>query len=163
MRREILFEKCEKPTFVDEDGVQYWENKAGVLHRGYYRPAIIDTEYHTAWFIVNGKVVRVINTHSIEEQIQDIMEEFDFDKVWNTMRFLKWEWRGQGIPNIHQLKEAAAGHLRSAAEYFHNSDERADVLVGSGGLEASYSNYGMRLKFVLEDWDTVIDDEFRKY
>ena len=162
MRREILFEKFEKPTFVNEDGVMYWENKSGILHRGYYRPAILDVKFHTAWFIVNGKVVRVENTNSIDEQIQEIIEEFDFDKVWNAMRLLNWTWHGE-IPTINQIKQSARRYLNLVCQDFYNSNEQSELFYGSGGLEASCDNYGMRLKFVLTEWDTKVDDEYSQY
>lgn len=164
MRKEILFEKFESPTFINEEGVMYWENKAGILHRGYYRPAVLDTKFHTAWFIVNGKVIRVENTYSIEEQIREIMEEFDFDNVWNTMNMLHWVWvSSNGVPDINQLKEAANRNLHEAAKHFYNSDEQNEILVGSGGFEATCNNYGMRLRFVLEDWETKVDSDFKRY
>ena len=45
------------------------------------------------------------------QQIENIMEHFDFDRVHTTMKRLKWTWRDNGVPTIPQLKKQARALL----------------------------------------------------
>jgi len=69
---------------------------------------------------------------AVEEQIDDIMDDFDFDKVHKIMEFLNWEWitdeDGTQVPYISDLRKRARSLLRIAAKEggFH----------GSGGFTA---------------------------
>lgn len=156
MRTEILFEKSEKPSEIN-DGVMVWRNKNGQIHRGFFKPAIVNIEDHKAFYYVNGKEVRVENTLSASEQIKNIMKNFDFVYVHKAMVLLDWTWAFKGVPSISELRTSASKYLHEAAECFYNSNEQEEYFVGSGGFTARCDNYGMKLDFVLEEWETTID------
>lgn len=98
-----------------------------------------------------------------EEQFQvlleNVMDNFDFEKVHDVMVEMDWRWIpiGSGelkVPTVFQLKNSARRYLRRAFDGCHT--------VGSGGLEASYhppiddedpAGF-LSLKFILEEWDT---------
>lgn len=69
---------------------------------------------------------------AVEEQIDDIMDEFDFDKVHKIMEFLNWEWWFEGnekrVPEVCELRKKAREHLRHVA--------RCGGTTGSGGFTA---------------------------
>lgn len=90
---------------------------------------------------------------AIQEQIDEIMDTFDFDKVHAWMKHDNWEWHNEGVPDVTALRLHARERLKSAAanegisstggfmaEYEHGTD-------GAGGpfirltLSFGYSTY----------------------
>ena len=100
------------------------------------------------------------NKH-IETMIDDIIENFDFQKCRDVMTFLNWTWfRYEDIPSVDQLKESARDRILSAIEIAtKNRCNKATYFSSSGGLKANvWVNKfghveGLRLEFVLTDWD----------
>ena len=78
---------------------------------------------------------------------ENIMDEFDFDRVHKTMKFLNWEWRNEGVPDIHRIRENARYVMPRAYEV-------KSGMIATGGFEAQVTKHGISLKFVLTDWDT---------
>jgi len=87
----------------------------------------------------------------LHEQIERILDGFDFDRVKRVMEFLEWRWQREryDLPTYNELRKAAKTMLQDVAQ----ESDRAQF---SGGLEAS--NYGgyLSLKFVLAWNDTDI-------
>ena len=52
-----------------------------------------------------------------EEKINEVLEEFDFDKVQKVMNFLKWKWADNNdtmsIPSHYRIIEEAKSLLYS--------------------------------------------------
>jgi hypothetical protein len=101
----------------------------------------------------------------VNQMIDDIMDNFDFDKVQTAMEALDWQWAGKGIPSIKQLKETAVYLLKGAAELrlggFLDSYWEEGIINGTGGFQATaYCDKNktkitaLDLKFVLEHWDS---------
>lgn len=69
----------------------------------------------------------------IEDQdiIDDVMDNFDFNKVADTMEFLKWEWHDVGIPDVRDLKKCVRGLCR---EVLQKLDTNKEMYVGTGGF-----------------------------
>jgi hypothetical protein len=100
-----------------------------------------------------------VTESQFEEILDDVMDQFDFDKVHRVMEFMDWVWvttdgHSTEVPSISRLKQAARKHLRRAFA--------KNITIGSGGLEASYvppapewkgeDPYGLlELRFVLEE------------
>jgi len=78
---------------------------------------------------------------AIQEQIDEIMDSFEFEKVHKIMKVLNWEWHEQGVPDIYLLRTAARKHLKSAAEINGTSS--------SGGLTANYTEHKTWLRLEL--------------
>ena len=70
---------------------------------------------------------------AIQEQIDEIMDSFDFEKAQKIMEFLNWEWNDEGVPDIYSLRTSARKHLKTAAEINGSSS--------SGGLTANYTEH----------------------
>jgi len=68
---------------------------------------------------------------AIQEQIDEIMDSFDFEKVNKIMEAIDWEWNEEGVPDIYSLRTAARKHLKEAAEFKGASS--------SGGFTANYT------------------------
>lgn len=92
----------------------------------------------------------VTNLHKpLDEQIDEIMDWFDFSKVAKTMEALKWEWWWCGIPSEPEIRESARESLHKIAR-----DYRGLELHGcTGGFDYGIDNWGqMYLRFVVSDW-----------
>lgn len=79
--------------------------------------------------------------------VENIMDEFDFDRVHKTMKSLNWEWRDKGVPDITEIRENAIYILNRAYE-------SESGYCATGGFEAKVTKHGVSLKFVVADWDT---------
>jgi hypothetical protein len=67
---------------------------------------------------------------AIQEQIDNIMDSFEFDKVQTVMTALDWKWYlHEDIPGIIEIKQSARKTL--------NSLKNENRMSGSGGFYAT--------------------------
>jgi len=96
-------------------------------------------------------------TEKEEEYIEDIIENFDWARVYKTMEALNWSWYDTvGTPSIGRLVTMAKSHLESACI-------KNLTGVGSGGFEVTRENTEdvttyLELRFVVSSWDTYEDE-----
>lgn len=106
-----------------------------------------------------------LSQHMMEEKmIDEIIQEFDFERCYNAMTALNWQWVGTGIPNIDMLKESAINRLRTAIKGVKDKENRLSAnetySASSGGLKGTawknrYGHVaGIKLEFVLTEWDS---------
>ena len=89
----------------------------------------------------------------VEKRLDDIMDNFDFDRVHKTMELLDWHWatsKDGGVPTVDEIRDVAADILW---ELVNSNNE----FIATGGLEARKdfsdpSNPFIELKFVVEEW-----------
>jgi hypothetical protein len=104
----------------------------------------------------------------VDKMIDDIIENFNFDRVQRTMDFLRWKWVGQYV-TVEMLLEEARRLLKGAAKSrltdFKDEYWEMGVTNGTGGFQAkAYCNeaktkiIALDLKFVLTEWDEQIED-----
>jgi len=104
--------------------------------------------------------------NDLEYMIEDILNEFDFDKVERAMEALNWKWRGE-TPTLYDLREEALRLLRGAAKSrlgdFKDTHHDVAIINACGGFEArAYCNEdktkitGLDLAFVITSWDSSI-------
>ena len=99
-----------------------------------------------------------------EKMIDEIIDNFDFEKCHFVMNKLKWEWAFNGVPTIEDLKRAARQRMEQAIK---GALDKNDILPlnsyyfsSSGGLKATAwrNRYGhleaINLEFVLAEWDS---------
>jgi hypothetical protein len=108
-----------------------------------------------------------IPTDSLSKMIDEIMDEFDFDKVYKAMDALDWKWRGQ-TPSIEDLEKEAERLLRGAAEH-RLSDWKeiyweSPIMNGCGGFEArawcdenKTKITALQLDFVVSSWNSGLE------
>jgi len=99
-----------------------------------------------------------------EKMIEDILENFDFEKCYLTMKALKWVWVGRGIPTIEDMKISARERIESAIRGVLDKENRLSssnyYFSSSGGLKATAfkNRYGhleaINLEFVVAEWDS---------
>lgn len=85
-----------------------------------------------------------------QEQVEEVLSTFDFDRVHQVMESLAWTWANlDRVPTKAELTTEARRLLSEL-------DGKAGVL-GSGGLRASYKEDGtLSLKFILcESWSDL--------
>jgi hypothetical protein len=104
--------------------------------------------------------------HKIIEQenkmIQDVLDNFDFNKCRTTMNALNWTWGFENTqPTIEMLKKSASERLRNAMDVAKKDKcSRATYFSSSGGLKGNaWVNRfghieGIKLEFVITEWDS---------
>lgn len=81
-----------------------------------------------------------------EEQIKEIISNFDWVRVHKVFIALKWEYyKVNGIPTIGDLINAATDCLNAVASGGTN-------YCDSGGFKATLENGLMGLDFIVEDY-----------
>jgi hypothetical protein len=86
---------------------------------------------------------------TIQEQIVEIMANFDFKKVRKVMELLNWRWTDVGVPEVL--------HLRKAARKLMGDIQDDTIRLESGGfcVDVDRSPFGdsIRLSFQISDWE----------
>lgn len=96
------------------------------------------------------KKIAKMTSEKQQEAIDEIMDNFDFDKVFRVMKFLEWGWMDYGVPSVSDLRGTARVLLKECIK------SKSDV--STGGLCAYYYEFDgigviLKLKFVVEEWD----------
>jgi hypothetical protein len=89
------------------------------------------------------------------DAIENILDEFDFQRVQRVMEALEWHWATSedGLPSIVELRRKARGLLEDVYRY----EDSACNTMGCGGFEATRLmevgdlNKYLSLKFVVEE------------
>jgi hypothetical protein len=97
-------------------------------------------------------------TTPYDEQIEKIMDYFDFGKVAKAMRALGWKWVGSEteslIPDEPELRQEARRLLKQV-----NRDSKQGHFCSCGGFEARNEDGCLSLRFVVAEWEIQPDDE----
>lgn len=102
----------------------------------------------------------IANEEAVKHLLNNVFDNFDFEKVKKTMDALDWQWayaKGEnGVPTLDEIKAEAARLMWDCA----NMDE--DV-IATGGLrvEKDFSDPDdpwMRLTFEVTDWDAAASE-----
>ena len=106
--------------------------------------------------------MKIVNM-ATNDPIENILDRFEFEKVYAVMRFLGWKWvqnDGMDYPSVKQMRARAKYLLNKAYDESMNNDE--DETISTGGFEASYIRKGFGaaqsegifiLRFVIETKD----------
>lgn len=99
---------------------------------------------------------------TVEDMIDEIMEEFNFSKVQDAMFHLNWRWASEynRTPNIDELRERAQELLESAAELrlgeYIDTHHEVGIISATGGFkatawcnEAKTEITGLKLEFIV--------------
>jgi hypothetical protein len=107
------------------------------------------------WSIEPKKTVYNDSTNDINE----ILDNFDFEKVKRVMDFLNWEWAGSnGVPEIYELRQHARKLMNTAVTECLKS-KGTDYTTECGGFRVECNKYEgdpkiyLRLSFNLESWE----------
>lgn len=97
----------------------------------------------------------------MRNEIEDILDNFDFAKVKIVMDALDWYWYNTiGVPEIADLRKHARSLLTDAGEQvMKNKELTAEVNRATGGFRAQAHRYldeekiYFRLSFEVSAWD----------
>lgn len=93
--------------------------------------------------------------NNLDEQIEQIFENFDFNKVYKCMVTLDWTWASSdGTPSINELKSCAKRLLTDVSK----KETDLPTFISTGGFKATKHEDGnLGLEFNIENWDYVGD------
>jgi hypothetical protein len=99
----------------------------------------------------------------IEKRIQDIMDEFDFDKVHRVMEMLEWKWAsavesGDDIPTKPELRRFARNFLKECAERKESASTGGFSVDYREGVE--YETKWVNLNLTFQIAHTMFDGDF---
>ena len=88
------------------------------------------------------------------QKIQNIISDFDFEKVHAYMKLTKWVWATETpgeteTPSIEKLKTTAE-YLLIQLYRKHTEENISSFSMGTGGFMVYLFEYGFRLTFELE-------------
>ena len=83
----------------------------------------------------------------MQEQIDNIMDNFDFSRVLKAMRALNWEWGAGG--KEHEPDET---ELRSEARLLLKNAWDHSATFACGGFWAYFADGVLSLHFTVSDW-----------
>jgi hypothetical protein len=99
--------------------------------------------------------------------VDDILSEFDFEKVHDTMVALDWKWYSThpSVPSIRDLKDTARQLLISVynlrKDEYKETHSEVPVTCGTGGFRATaLSNDDgvvdfLKLEFIVTEWEVT--------
>jgi len=65
---------------------------------------------------------------ALQEQMDEIMDSFEFDKVASVMQHLNWKWMDKVVPDEYEIRKSARRTMKSAIE--------CNGYSGTGGFTA---------------------------
>ena len=87
----------------------------------------------------------------MRDQIQKIMNNFDFEKVHNIMKFLNWTWFPWDIvPTVDMLKQEAESLLIQISIHPEYKN------ISTGGFEVTIDKQTIILRFIPVEYFTII-------
>lgn len=97
-----------------------------------------------------------------QKMIDNILDNFDFEKCRKAMIHLNWTWGFvPEIPSIERMKDAAVQRIHSAIDVAKKSkNSHFTYFSSSGGFKASVwkNRYGhiegINLEFILTGWES---------
>lgn len=96
-----------------------------------------------------------------QEQIDDIMDNFDFNRVARVMDFLDWKWslKEYRVPVEPEIRKQVRQHLSKA--YDRGQGQGRKYTLCTGGFACSYDpQYSeLSLTFELDGWSSYPTEE----
>lgn len=96
------------------------------------------------------------------EDVEEILDYFDFEKVKKVMDHLNWQWWDTGIPEIPDLRRKARSLLQTVIngiQKTYPNDVTGDYYTATGGFYVTAKVYEgdpkiyLRLSFYVSDFD----------
>lgn len=76
-------------------------------------------------------------------EMEEVLGNFNFERVILVMQALDWEWHNVGVPSLGDVKKEGRRLLRDAIE--------RKAIISTGGFRAEYNeDYGASLTFEAE-------------
>jgi len=87
-----------------------------------------------------------------EDNLDEIMNWFEFRKVEKAMKVLKWKWAGTDFktPSEPEIRQAVMKQFRQMYQ-----DKRKFGAIGGFSYTIDYDNNFINLEFILTYWTTI--------
>ena len=100
--------------------------------------------------------------------VEEVIENFDFEKVHGVMKMLNWKWDGDNpgelptIPTVEKMKEVVKDLFRSMEEQIAKSGTWPDCTSTgtAGGFRAMIDGDVYTLEFILEEYEMDLEPQF---
>lgn len=87
------------------------------------------------------------------EKFEEILNEFDFNKVKQVMDYLEWTWYDtDGVPNIKEMKNSCWRLFEHVLSRYLNS--KSKCIISSGGFKITLFKEYILLEFIVAELDT---------
>lgn len=116
------------------------------------------------WRIKPEPKIEYTFNDQVRDEIDSILDCFDFAKVSEVMTALDWTWWDtDGVPEIWDLRKMARERLKSAVKGLISSGEKRYYSACGGffaeaEIEEGNPKIYMKLSFVVSDWDNYESD-----
>jgi hypothetical protein len=92
---------------------------------------------------------------TIDDHINEVMDNLDFYRIWRTMEHLNWVWFSaeNGVPSVPELRKQVRKLMndvyKDCRRYSYNP-----YTIGTGGFQVTYDKEWdtFDVKFVLSEW-----------
>jgi hypothetical protein len=149
----------DRPAVICANGNRYWY-KDGKLHRDGDRPAAMYADGSQFYYKNGMYYTPEIEILENQEDVDNIINNFQFDRVEKVMKVLNWEWIDAGIPSIEQIRDKARSLLIEAKRYVSTSTKfESEYRVSICGFTVDAHKVGnsdkvyLRLAFEVAEWD----------
>ena len=93
-----------------------------------------------------------------QDNIDYIMDNFDFGRVIKTMEALDWRWTStDGVPDEYEARTFARKLLKQAAARIVSKEENHCYISCGGFVARKYYDGGLELEFVLTSWGSPLE------
>lgn len=95
-----------------------------------------------------------MNTDIMQYKIDQIMDNFDFNKVHKVMIATDWKWVfTDGVPTEAELRQQARKMLKEVSTK-NITDDIGDYYISTGGFTVTkYSDTSLTLEFIVSSWE----------
>lgn len=95
----------------------------------------------------------------LQNAIDEVMDWFDFDRVHQTMTFLKWNWGTEGVPTIQDLRKFVRENMkRTYYTLVDNNKDYDGIATGGFCIECVRDKEDgviyFKVRFELTSWHT---------
>lgn len=99
--------------------------------------------------------------------VEEVIENFDFEKVHEVMKMLNWKWDEDNpgglptIPTVEKMKEVVKDLFRSMEDQIAKGDTWSDYTSTgtAGGFRATIDGDVYTLEFVLEEYEMDLEPQ----
>jgi len=88
-----------------------------------------------------------------EEQIEYILSNFDFDKVYKVMKWSNWIWKNNEKSPSHYELITTAERLLNECIIGAIAEDKEIYTISTGGFKAELYEDCLSLYFIIEYWD----------
>ena len=96
-----------------------------------------------------------------EKMVEEVMEDFDFDKVHRIMVMTEHRWANmnctESVPSLYRIMKRAEELLRTCASHYGDKD---NFSTSCGGFTATLDEGTLSLRYVPEE-ETAYDTDYK--